>query len=430
MKLPGKKLNTRTGKALSIGYIAQAYSAIVSLAFAPYILSKIGAEAYGLVGIFLIAQGWIQLLDAGLTPTTTRETARYRGNAVSGQSLANTLKGLETVIFIVAVPLMLLAWSLSDNIANDWLTRKTLSASEVSIAVNIMILIFTIRWASGLRRGILLGSEKHTLIYLINLGVATLRYPLIVVFFYLVEPSSTHYFLYQLGISCFEALLLWTLTRPLVPRHLANNTLVAVKSLNAIKSFAFNHSYLALIWVLITQADKIFLSKTISLDQYGYFTLAIAAAAGVRLIAQPIGQLLKPRLARLYAQSDHKQLVQTFRIGTRFAVVTLSGLTATFLFFGHDIMLAWTGDHTIAAYTGTVLAFYALGNSIMLMGTFTYYLQFASGDLRLHRTGSTLILLIIVPVMYYAAHTYGIVGTAKAWARHLADVPVFVDYLV
>ena len=115
MKLPGKKLNTRTGKALSIGYIAQAYSAIVSLAFAPYILSKIGAEAYGLVGIFLIAQGWIQLLDAGLTPTTTRETARYRGNAVTGQSLANTLKGLETLIFIVAVPLMVLAWSLSDG---------------------------------------------------------------------------------------------------------------------------------------------------------------------------------------------------------------------------------------------------------------------------------------------------------------------------
>ena len=39
-------------KLLSLGYLSQFYSSVVSLGFSPFILATIGVEAYGLVGIF------------------------------------------------------------------------------------------------------------------------------------------------------------------------------------------------------------------------------------------------------------------------------------------------------------------------------------------------------------------------------------------
>lgn len=406
----------RTSFTLSLGYFSQVYSAISTIVFAPFILKSIGPEAYGLVGIYLIAQGWMQLLDAGLTPSTTRETARYHGKAISGKSLANTILGLEVIIGIVMVPLFLFFWALSGYLVEGWLHRENLTLSEVTLSVNIMIGMFAMRWASGIRKGVLQGAEKHAHIYGLNILVSSLRYPCIVLYFKLFEPTVTNYFFYQLTISFIEIALLWAFSHPLVPRELNDGVVNAVKSVRNIAGFALNHSYLAFIWICITQTDKLILSAALSLSDFGHFTLAIAASAGVRIIAQPIGQILKPRLTRLYAADKKTEMINTFRLGTRFAVVTLSGLTATLLLFGYEMMLAWTDDSTIAEKTAVVLAFYSFGNAVLLMGTFTYYLQFAAGELRNHRIGSTVMFFILLPTMYFAAQNYGMEGTALAWA--------------
>jgi hypothetical protein len=56
-----------------------------------------------------------------------------------------------------------------------------------------------------------------------------------------------------------------------------------------------------------------------------------------------------------------------------------------------------------------------LGNGILALGAFQYYLQFAHGDLKYHIKFNTYFPLIALPIVFYAVSEYGAVGAGIAW---------------
>jgi hypothetical protein len=76
---------------------------------------------------------------------------------------------------------------------------------------------------------------------------------------------------------------------------------------------------------------------------------------------------------------------------------------------------AWTGDTLAAEWGGPILFWFVLGNGLLAIGAFQYYLQFAHGKLRLHVIFSTLSGCIQIPVIIYAALEYGALGVAIVW---------------
>ena len=56
----------------ALSYAGQAYALLVGILIMPFYLSHLGAEAYGLIGFFAVMQAWLQLLDAGLSPSLVR----------------------------------------------------------------------------------------------------------------------------------------------------------------------------------------------------------------------------------------------------------------------------------------------------------------------------------------------------------------------
>lgn len=401
---------------LAFGYVSQLATSGLSLAFSPWILGRVGAEAYGLVGIFLIVQAWFQLLDAGLTPALTRETARYRGGSLDAGSLARTTRGLEWIVLASGLPVIALTLVFAPQLARHWVQAETLPMGEVVLVLQLMAFILLARWLSGVRRGVLIGFERHGRVYSINILVSVLRFPCIVPFFALVAPTALNYFLWQLGVSTLEMLLLWLASRRLNPARADVGPTAAVRSLRPIARFALNHALLALLWIAITQTDKLLLTRLLPLEEFGRYSLAVAAAAGVNLLALPLGQMLMPRLSRLAVESPDAGMRDTYSRTTRLAGVLLGSVAALFGAFGPEVMRAWTGDAALAAATGPVLAGYAVGNAAMALSLFTYYLQYASGRLGLHTIGTVGFLVVLVPVLWVATDRHGMAGAALAWA--------------
>ncbi|MGE0315527.1 MAG: lipopolysaccharide biosynthesis protein [Lautropia sp.] len=401
---------------LLYGYFAQVYGTVLSIAVSPLILRAVGAETYGLVGLFLIAQAWFQLLDAGLTPALTRETARFRGGAATGRSLRDTLRGLEALVALLALPVLASFWLGSTPIATHWIRRDTLAIGEIVAALNFMGVILLLRWVSGIRRGVLGGFERHGTLQSVNVAVATLRFPGILWLFSWVAPSATSYFAWQLAISVLEAMALWLFSRPLLPRERAGRLAESLASLRTIGAFAANHAFLSLIWIVVTQTDKLILSSLLDLANFGYLSLAVAAAAGVQLIVMPISQVLMPKLARLHAEQDPAALLATYHRYTRLVVVFSCVTAAVFAAFGPAVMWAWTGDAKIVDAVGQVLAWYAVGNAALVIGAMSYYLQYANGNLRLHTIGTMAFLIVVVPWLFWAVSRFGMLGASVTWA--------------
>jgi len=399
-----------------IGGLVQVTTSGLSLLFSPYVLRQVGAEAYGLVGIFLIAFAWFSLLDVGLTPALMREAARYNGGAVTRRCFAHCYRGLEGLITFFVLPLGLLAWFGASAAADHWFQLETLSRETVTQTFYLISAILLIRWLSGTQNAVLAGFERHLTLHMIALASAILRFPCIVIWFQLVEPTAISYFTWQLIVSALELAAFFILARKTFKPPKGITLLDAARSLRYLLSFASQQAVVSILSIVIIQTDKIILSSLLPLATFGYLTLAIAAAAGVNLIAIPVNQILMPRLTQLLAMKKDQEAYSLYRLATRGTMVVIAAISGSFALFSYEVMYAWTGDVETAELTAPALTGYAVGNAGLAATRFCYYLQYAHGKLRLHTIGLSILILTLIPFLYMATLHYGIRGAATVWA--------------
>jgi len=94
-------------------------------------------------------------------------------------------------------------------------------------------------------------------------------------------------------------------------------------------------------------------------------------------------------------------------------VVVTAGIILAAL--AKPVLYVWTGDTVLAEKAAPILQLYALGNAILTLGAFPYYLQYAKGNLRLHFIGNLITAILLIPVIIWAAKNYGAIGAGWAW---------------
>jgi O-antigen/teichoic acid export membrane protein len=138
-------------------------------------------------------------------------------------------------------------------------------------------------------------------------------------------------------------------------------------------------------------------------------------AGSVTLITAPISGAIMPRMAKLEAEGDHEGLIRVYRNSTQLVTVIAGSAAITMAFCAEPFLWAWTGDRVLAYQATPVLILYALGYSIVAVGAFPYYLQYAKGDLRLHLIGNAVFIILLLPSIVLAASQYGGVGAGYVW---------------
>lgn len=397
-------------------FASQIYVTLVGIVMVPIYLRYMGAEAYGLVGFFTMLQAWFSLLDIGLTPTLSRETARNRGGATDALGYRRLVRVLEGVFLVVALTGSVAILATAGYIAKNWLRVSVLPDHEVLAAIQLMAPIFGLRWMAGLYRGALSGAERLVWLGGFNATIATLRFVGVLPLLMFVGTSPTLFFSYQLVIALIElAILMAQAYRnfPIVPAGARLRW--EWSPLQPVLRFSLSIAFTSSIWVFITQTDKLVLSRVLPLADYGYFTLAVLAASGITILSGPIGNAIMPRMARLEAEGDHAQLIQVYRHSTQLVTVIASAASITVAFRAEALLWAWTGDVDLARVAAPILALYALGNGVLGVAAFPYYLQFAKGDLRLHMLGNAVFVVLLIPLIVWASLTFGATGAASVW---------------
>lgn len=403
-------------KNVIANYVGQFYLTIIGIVMVPVYVGYMGAEAYGLVGFFALMQAWFQLLDIGLTPTLVRETARFQGGAIDALSLRRLLRALEGVFIGVAVVGGVALIAGSKLIATRWLKVQHLSLVEVQQAIALMAIIIALRWICGLYRGAINGFERLVWLNGFNILVATARFVLVILVFKFVGTRPVHFFGFQLVIAVIEVAVLVAQTYWLLPSASGGKAIPwAWGPLRANLKFSLTIAFTGSVWVLVTQTDKLVLSKLLPLTEYAYFSLAVVVASGVMVIIGPVSSALLPRLTRLSAEGDDAGLVTLYRNATQAVAVMAVPASLVLAFFAEQVLWAWTGNPVIAHQAAPVLRLYALGNGFLTLAAFPYYLQFAKGDLRLHLLGNALFVVLLLPGLVWATQHYGAKGAGWVW---------------
>lgn len=410
------------------GYVGQLYTALIGILLVPLYVQYMGVEAYGLVGFFTMLLGWFMLLDMGLTPTIGREAARYNGGATDALALRQLLRGFEGIFVVVGIAGATALGAAADTIADHWLKIQHLELAEVQRAIVLMAMIIALRWLGGLYRGAISGFEHLVWLSGFNVVVSTLRFVAVVPFLAHVGSTPSHFFAYQLAVAVLEAVVLVGKTYRLLPAvEVSGRISWQWAPIRGVMRFALSAAFTSVVWVVVTQSDKLILSGLIPLTDYAYFTLAVLMASGVTLLGSPITGAMLPRLTRLYAQGNIAGLNRLYRNATQLVMVITLPIVLVLAFFPAQVLTAWTGKVDVAANAAPILTLYAVGNGILALAAFPYFLQVAHGELRLHLIGNVLFVLLFVPLLLLAVTRFGVIGAGYAWIA--ANLLPFVAWL-
>lgn len=386
----------------------------MALVFMPLYIDVLGVEAFGLVGFYVVIQMLLSVFDFGITPTLSREMARYKAGSLTGQSINSLLSSLEICIVAIACVIFCSLWLISDLVATEWLSTETLSQLTVSNAVVLMGLAISLRFIEAIYKGSLIGLEQQVWFNLVNAGLATLRFAgvLIVLAFY---SSSIEIFFYWQAIVALLALILFRYkTLSCLPAGIKYKKF----DVNIIKNlwkFASGMLAINLLSLLLTQTDKIILSKLLTLTEFSYYTLAVAVAGSLYMVIAPITQAFYPRMINLVEVGDNRLLKEIFHQATQLINVLILPVVLTLVFFTDAIIFAWTGNQDLTNNVVPILSIYIVGSYFNGLVNIPYHLQISHGWTSLSVKMNMVTVILLGPFVIWLTPTFGAIGAAYVW---------------
>lgn len=395
-------------------YIGQGWRAAMSLVFVPLYIHYLGVESYGLVGVYTVLQAWLQLLDVGMRPTLSREMARFLGGAHTAQSIGNLLRTIEMATVAVAGAAAIGIILTSNWLATDWLQADDLPVDTVSQALMMMGLVVALRFVENLYLSSLNGLRKQVLLNVVMSIMATFRGGGVVLILAWYSATLEAFFAFQGIVSLITVVLYMyfvynTLPRPKEPRRFSWD------ELQKVWRFAAGMMLITVLAVMLTQIDKMLLTSLLSLEAFGYYTLAAIVANGLYMLTNPVSLAYYPRLTELMTRGEEAELISTYHRGAQLVCVLMGSASVVLVLMADRVIWVWTGDIEITNNVSKLLSILALGNCLNCLMQMPYQLQLAAGWTSLVVKINIVAVLLLVPSVLLLVPVYGALGAAWVW---------------
>jgi O-antigen/teichoic acid export membrane protein len=395
-------------------YVGGAWSALMGFAFIPLYIRYLGMESYGLLAVFALLQSWLSLLDLGLTPTLSREMARFRAGALTPLFVRDLMRSVELVYLAIAALTALSVWIASRWLAADWIKPERLSMDAVKQALAVGGFVIALRWLVGLYRNALIGLEKQVWLNLCTAFFSAVRGAGAIAVLAYVSPTIKTFLSFQGICLLIESAVLAVYVRRLLPEG-ARAPRFSWTSLKHIWRFAAGMTTITLLSILLTQVDKLELSKILPLDEFGYYALASTLAGSLALVIGPINNAVYPRLTLLVSKNELPLLADAYHKSSQVMTLMLVPAAAILSLFSNTVTLLWTHDVAITQSVAPLVRVLTVGTMLNGLMHTPYTLQLAHGWTRFTVIVNLISVAIIVPAIYFAVLAYGTMAAAVLW---------------
>ncbi|KQP35805.1 lipopolysaccharide biosynthesis protein [Pseudorhodoferax sp. Leaf274] len=392
-------------------YLGMATVAVAPLLALPWYWTALGPQQFGLVGFITMLQGLMGIVDAGTSQALVREFSG-RFHVHGGQrDTALMLLGFERLYWLFGATMALVVVLLSKPIASHWLVLEDLPLSTGIHAICGAGALFAAQFPGSVYRSLLVGAQAQIQLNGVMLTGALLRHGGGVLAVH-IWPSIPAYLTWHVGIGLLETLarrqLAWRTTG--IDRSTLQWEFVRLRPLWKTVASLTGAAWLG---ALTVQMDKVILSKMVSVQQFGYYTIAASLAIGALQLVYPLIQAVMPQAIQL--RDDPKGLRKfSIRLLGLFALcVTMGALL--FATLGERLLTFWVRDAAAVAVIYPVLSVLLVGtalNALYNVG-YIYWLVVEKVDRMLKVNLAALLLSIaLIPPLVLR---FGIVGAAFGW---------------
>ena len=401
-------------KNISANFAGSIWQAVMGLLFVPLYIKFMGVESYGLIGVFATLQGIFVLLDMGLSAALTREMARLSVLPDREQEMRDLARSLEIIYWGVAVFIGLVIMVMAPFIAHRWVKAGQLSPLVIEQAIVIMGFVMAFQWPASFYSGGLAGLQRQVLLNALAVIMSTLRGGGAVLILWLISPTIHAFFVWQIIISVANTFSLAFCLWHQLPR--AEKSASFQKQLLAgVWRFAAGMTGISILSAILTQVDKVILSKMLTLEMFGYYTLAGVVAMTIYRLVGPVYSAIYPRFVQLVSLSNQDELIRLYHKSCQLASVLIFPVAVVIALFSYEILLVWTHNPVTAEKTCLLMTILICGTAIHGSMLIPYALQLANGWTSLAIYVNSVAVILLVPLIFFMTRYYGAIGGASVW---------------
>jgi O-antigen/teichoic acid export membrane protein len=403
-------LKLQAVKNVTATWMGVVVHAAVGFFLSPFILHRLGDEAFSLWVLVFALTGYFGLLDLGIRTSVVKYTAKFTANRDEKQ-LSEYLS--TSLAFYGAVGLLIL---LLTAVGFFWLGSVFRIPVRLLASARILFLLsgigVALSFPLGLFAGVLEGLQKFAWLQLTQIGLTLLRAALIVL------ALASHGGLLAIGAITVALNLLgyglfaWMALRILPGRlRFAGINKQALFKMASYGVFAF-----AIIAAekLRFQSDAMVIGACLSSTAITFFAIGSKLVEYSSYAVRSMSQIFTPMSSQFDATGDVDRLRRALIAGNRASAFIVFPLSITLVVLGKSIIEAWVGARYRSSY-------YVL---IVLLVPRTFYLvQSASTKVLLgmgrHRALASVLLMegaANLVLSFLLARPLGIVGVALGTA--------------
>jgi O-antigen/teichoic acid export membrane protein len=406
-----KKIYTTKINVLA-NFISTFWQAIISIALVPLYLKYLGVESYGLISIFMSFQAFLSVFDFGLSHTLNRELARLSVIPDSIKEMRDLTRTLELLNWGTAIILGLFLMALSPILAIYWIPKGVFTVQSIIKVFVIMSMSFAFQWTILFYSRGLASLQKQVLLNFINILFVTLRSVGALLVLIYISQTLEAFLIWQSCITCLQlfvlALALWR-SIPDLPYSPQFQKVL----LKQVRHFASGMTGIGVVSLILTQIDKVILSRLVSLESIGYYMLAgTISTMLLGGITNAVDTAVYPKFSQLVAINDEIRLRELYHQSCQFMSVLLIPSAAILAFFSWEILLIWTRNEAITTNTYLLLTIVATGTGIHGLMWMPFRVQLAYGWTKLSFYQNVVAILFFVPFIIYGVIHYGAIGGA------------------
>ena len=387
-----------------------AWIAILTVAITPLQVHMLGLEAYGLVGLITVLQVVLGAFDLGLSATMTKVVSADRSEKfLATRDLINSSL---TLYWGMALALAVSLWLASPWVAKHWLQPATISAETVTLSVRIIAVYLALRWPVAFYTGIISGLQRMDLLNLIKSGVVSVR--LIGGVIVLLVSPALETFLLWFAISALLELAVYVVVSHRLMPGLTVRPYFSFAAIKTTWKFSATMSLIALMAMLLTQLDRLVVSKLLSLEALGLYSLAYNTASGLSLLQGAINSASLPALSKAHSYEQAGAFLARYDKASQLMGYSMAFFCCALVFFGHDILRVWVGSQ-VADGAYFALAVLSTGFFLNAMVSNAYVAAVAQGQPYLPLKVNLVIVPFYMLALYWLTLEIGIAGAAVCW---------------
>lgn len=400
-------------KNILLSFFSRGWSVFLNLLLTPIYLKIIGVEAFAIIGITLSIHAVMGLFDLGLGVAITMETATLDARK-EDVSLLNLFRTGEIVYWIVACLLFLLFWGFSPWIVKVWLHQVDPDVIPINQVLPLIGGAVLCNWPYTFYSAALLGLQRQDLVNVINLLSATVRAVLSISFLLWVSPTVVAFLMSYLVAGLFQvflsAAILWSVNRGGFWK--GRFTLPLLKQVG---KRGLQFSVVGVLAILILNIDKAVLSHFLNLTQLGYYCFSWTFFSGIINLASIPLMIFGPKFSHLIALKEEKELVAAYHQASQWMATLIIPVATVLLYFLKDILLIWTGDETLVEHSSLPASLLILGATFQALYSLLQSFQLANRWVGLTIGMQSAMLLLLPPLLIFAADHAGVVGASLVW---------------